>query len=616
MHALKQLQYDTFILLKKIPLELKMSSLQPRSTTELLDIASLRAQYAMETSTAVADVEDYNPFDLERLQLYNPVYSTLFSGTFLNSGLDKVTLDHAYEVVDMDHVRPCCTKTSSTAVDHHREIHFKFSPLLDPYAYMIGKYAQDESPETSLTALPQPYATANRVHPKIADPCNAAYVDCFFNSLSNMLLEKHGFVNGISYYGSYLGIQRKFKLNVTDDLEHLRGSRYFLENLGKRFSVPGHHESLQSESGLNAIGGSRRNKKKIDVVEDALLDDVLCLDGEDIVQDAAAAADALESIYSKEESSSAPHPPTTEDSDSDSELNYSSESEEDDPDEDEEDDNFETLNNEEDEEWTDDDGDEYSDEAGEETEGFIYNFPCQMICMEKCDGTLDQLFADGDMDLDQGASALLQVIFTLIAYQRAFGFTHNDLHTNNIMYVNTDREYLFYRYNAQIYRVPTHGRIYKIIDFGRSIYTYQGHLFCSDSFFPKGDAATQYNFGPFLNPAKPVLEPNPSFDLCRLGVSLFDFVMDLDTEVSDMDAFQRTIRRWCQDDRKHNVLYKRNGDDRYPNFKLYKMIARTVHRHTPEAQLEFALFRRYVTTDGVDNEVVMDLDALPSYQAK
>lgn len=606
-----------------------MSSLQPRRTTELLDIASLRAQYALETTlgdaTATVDVEDYNPFDMEGLQLYNPVYSTLFSERFLNSGLDTVTLDHAYEVVDVDHVRLCTSTELTTTAVENREIHFKFSPLLDPYAYMIGKYAQDEITETSLTALPQPYATAtvNRVHPKIADPCNAAYVDCFFNSLSNMLLEKHGFVNGISYYGSYLGIQRKFKLNVADDLEHLRGSRYFLENLGKRFSVPGHHESLQSESGLNAIGGSRRNKKKIDVVEDALLDDVLCLDGdEDIVQ--AAAADALESIYSKEESSAPLHLPTSEDSDSDSELNYSSESEEGEDDE-EEDETLEHLvsndDEDEDEEWTDDDenDDEYSDESVEETEGFIYNFPCQMICMEKCDGTLDQLFAEGNMDLDQGASALLQVIFTLIAYQRAFGFTHNDLHTNNIMYVNTDRKYLFYRYNAQVYRVPTHGRIYKIIDFGRSIYTFQGHLFCSDSFFPKGDAATQYNFGPFLNPAKPVLEPNPSFDLCRLGVSLFDFVMDLDTEVSDMDAFQRTIRRWCQDDRKHNVLYKRNGDDRYPNFKLYKMIARTVHRHTPEAQLEFALFRRYMMTDGVDNEVhaaaeVMDLDALPSYQ--
>ena len=33
---------------------------------------------------------------------------------------------------------------------------------------------------------------------------------------------------------------------------------------------------------------------------------------------------------------------------------------------------------------------------------------------------------------------------------------------------------------------------------------------------------------------------------------------------------------------KKNILYKKNGDERYPDFKLYKMIARTVHNHTPE----------------------------------
>jgi serine/threonine protein kinase len=234
--------------------------------------------------------------------------------------------------------------------------------------------------------------------------------------------------------------------------------------------------------------------------------------------------------------------------------------------------------------------------------------------MEKCDGTLDELFDRGKMDGKQATSALMQVIFTLLAYQKAFQFTHNDLHTNNIMYVNTDLEYLYYRFEQRMYKVPTYGRIYKIIDFGRSIYTFEKHVFCSDSFFAKGDAATQYNFGPCLDPSKPVLEPNPSFDLCRLGVSIFDFVMDIDTDIADMDAFQKTIRRWCQDDRKHNVLYKRNGDDRYPNFKLYKMIARTVHRHTPQAQLNYFIFRQHLVGEEVPEEVrVMNLDDLPTY---
>ena len=31
---------------------------------------------------------------------------------------------------------------------------------------------------------------------------------------------------------------------------------------------------------------------------------------------------------------------------------------------------------------------------------------------------------------------------TLIVYQKVFHFTHNDLHTNNIMFLLTDKKYL------------------------------------------------------------------------------------------------------------------------------------------------------------------------------
>ena len=54
-----------------------------------------------------------------------------------------------------------------------------------------------------------------------------------------------------------------------------------------------------------------------------------------------------------------------------------------------------------------------------------------------------------------------------------FEFTHNDLHTNNIVYVSTEKKYLYYRYDNKHYKVPTYGRIYKIIDFGRAIYKFK-----------------------------------------------------------------------------------------------------------------------------------------------
>ena len=97
---------------------------------------------------------------------------------------------------------------------------------------------------------------------------------------------------------------------------------------------------------------------------------------------------------------------------------------------------------------------------------------------------------------------------TLITYEKVFDFTHNDLHTNNIMYVKTDKKFLNYCYNGVYYRVPTFGKIYKIIDFGRAIYKFNGKQMCSDSFYPKGDAAGQFNFYVFKNEKKKEILPN------------------------------------------------------------------------------------------------------------
>jgi hypothetical protein len=56
------------------------------------------------------------------------------------------------------------------------------------------------------------------------------------------------------------------------------------------------------------------------------------------------------------------------------------------------------------------------------------------------------------------------------------------------------------------------------------------------------------------------------------------------------DILQKLILDWVTDDNGKNILYKKNGEERYPNFKLYKMIARNVHKKTPEDQLNNPLF--------------------------
>jgi hypothetical protein len=247
---------------------------------------------------------------------------------------------------------------------------------------------------------------------------------------------------------------------------------------------------------------------------------------------------------------------------------------------------------------------------------YINNFPVQMICLEKCDNTFDSLLVGGKIEEKEYAAILFQVIMVLITYQKCFRFTHNDLHTNNIMFSKTLVKYIDYVYNGLSYRVPTYGRIFKIIDFGRAIYTFGGKVYGSDSFSTWGDAHTQYNCEPFFDDKKVRIDPNPSFDLCRLGCSIYDFILDEDTDLKNIDEFQRTILRWCRDDRGKNILYKKNGEDRYPDFKLYKMIARTVHAHTPEAQLSFPFFSQFQYNGEKvkkGESIAINIDDLPVY---
>jgi hypothetical protein len=411
-------------------------------------------------------------------------------------------------------------------------------------------------------------------------------------------MHQHEIIHCLDYYGSFLGIQNVFKVNVSDDLEFLQTSDYFLENVNKSFMM-----NLNSNEYTNMSSRSNKIKLKISDADHNVSVTAITIDAEEIEMDDDV-IDEKQTVYEKEMNNV---------------KGAESDDSSDDTSNDESDDSADTDQDEEegDEDWiTESSIDDASEESEESNQcAYIKDFPVQLICLEKGDGTLDELFVNNQMDEKCAASALFQVIMTLIVYQKAFHFTHNDLHTNNIMFSTTEKPFIYYRYNKQIYKVPTYGKIFKIIDFGRSIYKYNGNLFCSDSFANGGDASTQYNTEPYLNEKKPRLDPNYSFDLTRLGCSIYDFIIDDDEPdtIASFSELQKTVYRWCTNDEDKNVLYKRNGEERYPNFKLYKMIARSCHKHTPQEQLKFPFFKQFLAKKAVKDAKIMDLDVLPCY---
>ena len=505
----------------------------------------------------------YNPFFVSEIQSFNPLYSDFF--VLNESNYNRVGLNHSY-FLEGSHI--------------DKPYHVKCSPLLDPIHYLVGKYQNAKNIRTLPTLSNQSECFA-----KIADKQNASYVDGFFSYLSSKLKQKNNMRNAVDFYGSYLAVQKVFKATITDDLDYLNQSNYFMANIGNGFAIScgtGDNSTFDDFTGV----GSRSNKKRLVLEEELDANElgIYCVETE--VQSVTEKPELTQNVsceYVKSENggSSSSSESESDSDDSDSEKEQDNNSDDESVAESQSDESFSS----------DSDTSESQSDESLEAYAYIENFPANLIFLEKCDGTLDRLFLDQEIDETTGAAYLMQVIMSLLAFQKAFHFTHNDLHTNNIMYVNTDIEFLYYKYDNQFYRVPTYGKIFKIIDFGRAIYRFKDKLYCSDSFAPKGDAHSQYNSEPYFNNKKPRVEPNPSFDLCRLGTSIYDFIIHDEDE--PRDRLQETIYRWCLDNAGKNVMYRRNGEERYPGFKLYKMIARNVHAHTPENQLKYPIFSQF-----------------------
>lgn len=578
--------------------------------------------------------------NLSECQTYIPIYSKFFS--LNDTNYNSIVLNQAYtanqflfdkyDPFDDGRIINAHVGSENGKVEK-KSMFLKYSPLLDPIKYLSGKY---DITDEKLKKLPQLQDQGAACHSKSLDPNNSAYVDGFFSYLSSQLLHSHKFMNGLDFYGSFLAIQREFSYNIIDEQDYFLNCPFFENNKDVLFHVDGelHYYddsdscsdySIDSKCSIKPMPGKHNNNHNINIdvtntnvsfeCDTFEIDDcyspfevsipnvnvnVNVIDNIDNIQ----INKPIKLDNNHHDSSCSSRTSITDDdydcssgsSGSGSGCSSGSGS-------------------------SRSSGSDYSgSEDADELNCFIFNFPVAVIMLEKCSNTLDSLMDKNALSDIQWEAALMQIVMTLLTYQCAFSFTHNDLHTNNIMFIETEKEFLYYCVNKTYYKVPTHGRIFKIIDFGRAIYKYNSILMCSDSFHPQGDAATQYNCDPYFDENKPRLEPNFSFDLCRLGCSLFDYFVD-DVKYVDKECknsrLVSCIVGWITDDDGKNILYKKNGDDRYPEFKLYKMIARNVHHKTPIEQLENPIFAQYkVSYASIKKRLdqIFNIDKLPKYE--
>lgn len=456
---------------------------------------------------------------------------------------------------------------------------------------------------------------------KINDPYNEAYTDAVFACMASRLVETGRSPHFCRFYGTFNGRVPSYTYNITDDMADVEGEPWFADGLKrgdfKVYAVDpcdpdlcaeltqpwedvrrkiaalgaGDEESLSSDSSseidISSDEDSRSESKDRTVsslsekdstigddeslIEDA---DIDLEEGEPVVVNRRRARIRLERLDSSVGSTAS------------------------------------------------------SEESDLEFRLVAPNFPVQITVLERADGTMDNLMEDEIADdatadmretKEQRWTAwIFQVIAGLTTAQQFYDFVHNDLHTNNVVWTGTGQTHLYYHVTGaaggdRYYRVPTYGRIFKLIDFGRATFrppataAKKGNqTWFPDAYAPDADAAGQYNCGPYFDQTKPKVLPNKSFDLCRLAAAILDTLWQEDPVATEprkvltrehgrhqpetVSPLWNLMWLWLTDHEGKNILRTPDDRERYPAFDLYCAIARDAVNAVPAQQLTLPMF--------------------------
>lgn len=452
----------------------------------------------------------------------------------------------------------------------------KITHLLDAYKMMQGNYPMSQHP-----ALPAPGKKSAKVYSKIHDPHNQAYVDAVACYMLSKFREADQSPHFSLFYGSYLAIAKEYYYNITEDYSDIRFDSWFWKK---------QKEGIFRLVGLDGEKYMDPNDPLIEVPDDLSewSSDNSSSDSSSISELDSGSGDTISETGGSLHSASITTASTT--------SNVS-------------------------------DGSDMSNDIGKDYKFFavLKEFPTMLIFLESNKDTMDSLlepdcpYMDAKVNTPEWEARwtawLFQVIAALCQIQSLWAMTHNDLHSNNILWTPTDKEFYYYKTkDGRQWKVPTYGKLFRIIDFGRAIYTHNDTLCISDDYWPENEAGTQYNFGPLYDPKEPRAYPNPSFDLCRLSVSIIEslFLENPPQEKPNGDILsseegwvqKETISElfnvlwsWLIDDDGRNVLWETDKSERYPGFDLYCVIAQKVKNAVPREQLDKPLFTQFVSSE-------------------
>jgi len=540
-----------------------------------------------------------------RVQSYFPSLETLFpSIAEQTAGSPTLAAKELVCSIDLStglaEVEDLVTHARRTTPIWIRQVH-----LMEPTEVMSGEYVTPED-----GALPIFRSAWQRSLRKINDPYNEAYTDAVFACMASRLAETGRSPHFCRFYGTYNGRVPEYCYNISDFMGDIEGEPWFAEGLRTGAFRIMAVDPYDPEVMAPLTEPWEDVRPKLDAVA-AALDEGASITGSEKTDDSSRSSRGsgsrsslsdLEEVDVEVSGSAEVVRPRVR-------LNR--------------------VGSDESGEEGGSDGDDDSDASDEEDDleykVYLKNFPVQMTVLEKCDGTMDALMEDEisdeatadmkDTKEQRWTAWIFQVIAGLATAQQAYEFVHNDLHTNNIMWCGTGETHLYYQVTGaqggdRYYKVPTYGRIMKIIDFGRATFRPPvvggAPIWIPDAYAPGGDADKQYNFGQYFDQSRPKLEPNKSFDLSRLSVAMLETLWPTAPEPVDgkrvltrepgrithetVSPLWNLLWIWLTDKNGKNILRDPAGEERYPNFDMYCAIARDVTNAVPAQQLTLPLF--------------------------
>ena len=213
------------------------------------------------------ELSDVNLVNISNLQNYIPIYNKYFN--LNDNNYNSINLNNNYKLNSISEKLGYSKFIGTVADDSNnmitKKIFFKYGPLVDPIKYMLGKYDDD------IFELPK-ISNNKNVNKKTLDINNSAYTDGFFSFLSSLLLNKYDFLNGIDYYGSFLGIKNNFIVAIEDDLDYLDDSEFFHKNNNILFNIK------ESENCKNYFSNTKKYKQSLVIESENINDEELNID--------------------------------------------------------------------------------------------------------------------------------------------------------------------------------------------------------------------------------------------------------------------------------------------------------------------------------------------------